>query len=320
MAVQTGVPGSVAVNRSRRWLKPQTVKLIRMNIPLFLMFLPGLIYYIIFKYAPMGGVVIAFKDFNLREGIWGSPWVGMDNFRQLFSSPQSLDIIRNTLFLSVIGLAVGFPMPIILAILLNEVRKMWFKRVVQTLVYLPHFLSWVIVGGIVVSLFALESGTVNHWLQALVGEPYPFLYEKLSWLLIYLGSGIWKDMGFAAIIYLAALTAIDPHLYEAGAIDGANKWQQMKTITIPGIAPTIILLLILNVGKVMDVGFDHIYNLQNSVVSDIANVISVYIYQIGIQRGQYSLTSAMGLFENLVGFILVLSANYIARKFNQGLW
>lgn len=306
--------------RANKWLKPGTVKLLKQNTPLMLMFLPGLLYYIIFKYAPMGGIVIAFKDFNLREGVWGSPWVGWANFEQLFNQQQSLQIIRNTLFLSVLGIAVGFPMPIILAILLNEVRKLWFKRLVQTLVYLPHFLSWVIVGGIVVSLFALESGTVNHWLNAIFGEPYPFLYEKLSWLFIYLGAGVWKDMGFAAIIYLAALTAIDPHLYEAGSIDGANKWQQMWSITIPGIAPTIILLLILNVGKVMDVGFDHVYNLQNAVVSDISNVISVYIYQIGIQRGQYSLTSAMGLFENAVGFVLVLSANYIARRFNQGLW
>lgn len=320
MAVETSLTKPAREAGAGRRLKPGTVKLLKQNIPLMIMFLPGLVYYAVFKYAPMGGIVIAFKDFNLREGIWGSPWVGWDNFQHLFNQQQSLQIIRNTLLLSVLGIAVGFPMPILLAILLNEVRKMWFKRIVQTLVYLPHFLSWVIVGGIVVSLFALESGTVNHWLKALGGEPYPFLYEKLSWLFIYLGAGVWKDMGFAAIIYLAALTAIDPHLYEAGSIDGANKWQQMWNITIPGIAPTIILLLILNVGKVMDVGFDHVYNLQNAVVSDLSNVISVYIYQIGIQRGQYSLTSAMGLFENAVGFVLVLSANYIARRFNQGLW
>ncbi|WP_364144534.1 ABC transporter permease [Paenibacillus sp. LPE1-1-1.1] len=285
-----------------------------------IMFLPGLLFYIIFKYAPMGGIIIAFKDFNLRDGIFGSPWVGMDNFMQLFNQAQSLQIIRNSFMISILGIVVGFPVPIILAIMLNEVRKMWFKRVVQTLVYLPHFLSWVIVGGIVLSLFALESGTINRWLEGFLGEPYPFMYEKVSWLIIYLGSGIWKEMGFAAIIYLAALAGIDPHLYEAGSIDGANKWQQMRHITIPGISTTIILLLILSVGKVMDVGFDQIYNLQNAVVSDVANVISLYIYQIGILRGQYSLTAAMGIFENLVGLVLILSANYFARKFNQGLW
>jgi putative aldouronate transport system permease protein len=320
VAVQSSQTDPVPHTDTNRWLKASTIKRIKQNIPLMLMFLPGLMFYMIFKYAPMGGVIIAFKDFNLREGVFGSPWVGMDNFVQLFNQVQSLQIIRNTLLISIVGIVVGFPVPIILAIMLNEVRKMWFKRVVQTLVYLPHFLSWVIVGGIVLSLFALESGTINRWLESILGEPYPFMYEKLSWLIIYFSSGIWKEMGFAAIIYLAALAGIDPHLYESGSIDGANKWQQMLHITLPGISTTIILLLILSVGKVMDVGFDQIYNLQNSVVSDVSNVISVYIYQIGIQRGQYSLTAAMGLFENLVGFVLVLSANYIARKFNQGLW
>lgn len=320
MAVRSSLTDSVPQTRTNKRLKANTVKLIKQNIPLMIMFLPGLLFYIIFKYAPMGGIIIAFKDFNLRDGIFGSPWVGMDNFVQLFNQAQSLQIIRNSFMISILGLAVGFPVPIILAIMLNEVRKMWFKRVVQTLVYLPHFLSWVIVGGIVLSLFALESGTINRWLEGILAEPYPFMYEKVSWLIIYLGSGIWKEMGFAAIIYLAALSGIDPHLYEAGSIDGANKWQQMRHITIPGISTTIILLLILSVGKVMDVGFDQIYNLQNAVVSDVANVISLYIYQIGILRGQYSLTAAMGIFENLVGLVLILSANYFARKFNQGLW
>ncbi|WP_374992089.1 ABC transporter permease [Paenibacillus sp. LHD-38] len=318
LAVRSSLTDSVP--QSNKWLKASTVKLIKQNIPLMIMFLPGLLFYIIFKYAPMGGIIIAFKDFNLRDGIFGSPWVGMDNFMQLFNQAQSLQIIRNSFMISILGIVVGFPVPIILAIMLNEVRKMWFKRVVQTFVYLPHFLSWVIVGGIVLSLFALESGTINRWLEGFLGEPYPFMYEKVSWLIIYLGSGIWKEMGFAAIIYLAALAGIDPHLYEAGSIDGANKWQQMRHITIPGISTTIILLLILSVGKVMDVGFDQIYNLQNAVVSDVANVISLYIYQIGILRGQYSLTAAMGIFENLVGLVLILSANYFARKFNQGLW
>jgi putative aldouronate transport system permease protein len=318
LAVRSSLTDSVPQSNKR--LKASTVKLIKQNIPLMIMFLPGLLFYIIFKYAPMGGIIIAFKDFNLRDGIFGSPWVGMDNFMQLFNQAQSLQIIRNSFMISVLGIVVGFPVPIILAIMLNEVRKMWFKRVVQTFVYLPHFLSWVIVGGIVLSLFALESGTINRWLEGFLGEPYPFMYEKVSWLIIYLGSGIWKEMGFAAIIYLAALAGIDPHLYEAGSIDGANKWQQMRHITIPGISTTIILLLILSVGKVMDVGFDQIYNLQNAVVSEVANVISLYIYQIGILRGQYSLTAAMGIFENLVGLVLILSANYFARKFNQGLW
>ncbi|PYI52165.1 ABC transporter permease [Paenibacillus flagellatus] len=297
--------------RKRNW---------RRSLPLFVMFAPAIAYYLTFRYAPMGGLIIAFKDYNFGDGVFGSPWVGWDNFELLFNQAQTVNIIRNTLLLSVLGLVVGFPVPIVLAILMNEVRKSWFKRSVQTIVYLPHFLSWVIIGGIVVSLFSLDSGTVNRWIEAVFGEPYPFLYEPVPWISIFIGSGIWKEMGFSAIIYLAALTTIDPHLYEAANMDGANKWRQIWHITLPGIAPTVILLLILNIGKVMDVGFDHVFVLQNEAVSDVSNVISTYIYTFGIQRAQFSLTTAMGLFESLVGFVLVLGANAIARRFNQGLW
>ncbi|MFC0212019.1 ABC transporter permease [Paenibacillus chartarius] len=290
------------------------------NIPLYLMFLPGILFYLLFKYYPMGGIVIAFKDYNLYDGILNSPWVGFDNFRTLFNQPQTLNVIQNTLLLSVLGIAAGFPAPIALAVMLNEVRRMWFKKSVQTLVYLPHFFSWVIVSGIVLELFSQESGVINHWIRQFAGEPYPFLYKPISWIMIFIGSGIWKEMGFAAIIYLAALTAIDPHLYESSAIDGASKWQQIRHISIPGIMPTIVLLLILNVGKVMDVGFDPVYMLSNESVSEVSNVISYYNYTIGIQRAQFSLTTAMGLFENAVGFILVLGANYLARRSNQSLW
>ncbi|MEF2245939.1 MULTISPECIES: ABC transporter permease [unclassified Paenibacillus] len=284
------------------------------------MFTPAILFFIVIKYAPMGGLMIAFKDYNWTDGVFGSPWTGWDNFKLLFNQAQTLNIIRNTLVLSVLSLLIGFPVPIVLAILLNEVRKSWFKRTVQTIVYLPHFLSWVIIGGIIVSLFALDSGTINKWITALFGKPYPFLYEKLSWIFIFIGSGVWKEMGFSAILYLAALTAIDLNLYEAASMDGASKWRQIWHITLPGIAPTVILLLILNVGKVMDVGFDQVYMLQNSAVSEVADVISTYIYTVGIQRGQFSLTTAMGLFESLVGFMLVILANTIARKYNQGLW
>jgi putative aldouronate transport system permease protein len=244
----------------------------------------------------------------------------MDNFQLLFSQAQTMNIIRNTLGLSILGLVVGFPVPIVLAILLNEAKNMAFKRIVQTMVYLPHFLSWVIIGGIILTLFSLESGSINRWVAGIFGEPYPFLYKPASWIAIFIGSGIWKEMGFSTIIYLAALTTIDPHLYESAAMDGAGKMRQTWHITLPGIAPTVILLLILSVGKVMEVGFDHVYVLQNEVVSNVAQVISTYIYDFGIRRGQFSLTTAMGLFESLVGFVLVLTANAIARRFNQGLW
>lgn len=295
-------------------------KRMKANIPLMLLFIPGALYYIIFKYAPMGGLMIAFKDYNFFDGVFGSPWVGMQNFEALFQQPQTLNVIRNTIVLSVLNVFVGFPFPIILAILLNEVRRSWFKRTVQTIVYLPHFFSWVIIGGFVVTLFSLETGTINHWVERLFGKPYPFLYEANSWITIYVGSGIWKEMGFSAIIYLAALTSIDPSLYESASLDGATKFQQIRHITIPGISTTIVLMFILAMGRLMEVGFDHVYVLQNSIVSDVSQVISTYIYSVGLQGAQFSLTSAMGMFESIVGLIMVLAANAIARKFDKGLW
>jgi putative aldouronate transport system permease protein len=293
---------------------------IKQNIPLFIMFLPVALFYIVFKYVPMLGIVIAFKDYNFFDGIVSSPWIGMDNFKALFQSTQSINIIRNTLLLSLLNIVIGFPFPIILALMLNEVRKMWFKKTVQTLVYLPHFLSWVIVGGMVVTIFAQESGVINKILGGLMGGPYPFLYKEASWIGIFLGSGIWKEAGFSAIIYLAALTSIDTSLYEASAIDGASKWRQTWHVTLPGIMPTIVLMLILAMGRVMEVGFDQIFVLQNRVVSNISEVISTYIYKNGLQGGQFSLTTALGLFESMVGFILVVGANSIARTFNRSLW
>nr|WP_239004542.1 ABC transporter permease subunit [Paenibacillus tepidiphilus] len=284
------------------------------------MFTPVILFYLIFRYAPIGGLVIAFKDYNFYDGVFNSPWVGFHYFEVLFQDPRTLEIIRNTLMLSLLSLAVGFPIPIILAIMLNEVRNMAFKRTVQTIVYMPHFLSWVIIAMLVSTAFAMENGLVNRIVEQLTGEAYPFMYEKLSWISIFVGSGIWKDMGFNAIIFLAALSAIDPSLYEAAGMDGAGKLKQIWHITLPGIRPTIILLLILSMGRVMEVGFDQVFMLQNANVNEIADVISTYIYRIGLQGAQFSLTTAMGLFESLVAFILVFTANTIARKFDQGLW
>lgn len=302
--------------RSRRFWHTQRFKT---NMPLWLMFVPVILFYLVFKYAPMAGLVIAFKNYTFYEGVWGSQWVGFDNFRMLFTQAQSLQIIRNTLLLSVLSVVIAFPFPIMLAIMLNEVRRKWFKKTVQTLVYLPHFFSWVIVGGLVVTIFA-QSGIVNVLLEKLTGQSFAFLFHETSWVAIFLGSGIWKDAGFSAIIYLAALTSIDPSLYEAASMDGAGKWKQIRHITLPGIAPTIVIMLILAMGRVMEVGFDQVYVLQNSIVSGISEVISTYIYAIGLQGGQFSLTAALGLFESLVAFVLVLMTNAVARRFGKGLW
>ncbi|MDF2921345.1 MAG: sugar transporter permease [Paenibacillaceae bacterium] len=295
-------------------------RVLRQNIPLYIMFLPIMAFFLIFKYYPMVDLVIAFKKYTFIKGVWGSPWVGLDMFRLIFQSDQILDIVWNTLILSGLNIIVGFPMPIILALLLNEVRKQSVKKIIQTFVFLPHFLNWVIVGGIIVTVFSQTNGVVNMLVEKVFGETYPFLYKTGSWIGIYLGSSVWKEAGWGAIMYLAALTSIDQSLYEAASMDGANKWQQITRITLPGIMPTIIIMLILRIGRLMELGFDQVYVLQNNTVSEIAEVISTFMYKVGIQQANFSLATAMGLFESLVGLVLVLSANKLARRFDQGMW
>lgn len=292
---------------------------LRQNIPYLVMFFPVIVYFLVFKYGPIAGNIVAFKQYNFADGIWGSPWVGFKQFEMLFANPQALQIIRNTLMLSLLQILIGFPFPILLAIMLNEVRSAWFKRSVQTLVYLPHFLSWVIIGGIVVTLFA-NSGFINSILKSWFGESFPFLYQQGSWISIFVGSGIWRNAGWSAIIYLAALSSIDPHLYEAASIDGAGKFRKIWHITLPGISSVVVLMFILNMGQVMEVGFDQIYVLQNPTVKGISEVISTYIYRLGIQGMQFSMTAALGLFESVIGLIFVLMANTLARRYGKGLW
>jgi putative aldouronate transport system permease protein len=296
-------------------------KRFKQNVPLLIMFIPVLLFYGIFKYLPMAGLIIAFKDYNFLDGVFGSPWVGLKNFELLFQATNTVNVIRNTFVLSLLRIIVGFPAPIILAILLNEVRKAWFKSSVQTIIYIPHFFSWVIVGGIVLSIFSQETGIVNQFVKMVSGENYPFLYKPVSWIAIFIGSGIWKEAGFRTIIYLAALTGLDQSLYEAAVIDGANKWKQIWHITLPGIRPTIITLFILATGQIMEVGFDQVYVLQNSAVNHVADVISTYIYRVGLQGAQFSMTTVLGLFDSLIGLVFVLTSNWLMKKlFGEGLW
>ncbi|THF73005.1 ABC transporter permease [Cohnella fermenti] len=311
------LPTSASAVRTKRKISK---RLLRQNIPLYAMFIPIMAYFIIFKYYPMTGLIIAFKNYRFIDGIWGSSWNGLDNFRLIFGNDQISGIIWNTLKLSGLSIVVGFPMPILLAILVNEVRRSSFKRAVQTMVFLPHFLNWVIVGGIVLTVFSQSTGAINHLLDAWFGTTFPFLYQPWSWLAIYLGATVWKEAGWGMIIYLAALTSIDQSLYEAASIDGASKWQQIRRITLPGIMPTVIIMLVLKIGHLMEVGFDQIYVLQNQAVADISEVISTFMYKIGIQQAQFSLATAIGLFESLVGLVLVVGANRLARRFGQGLW
>ncbi|OMF38644.1 protein lplB [Paenibacillus sp. FSL H8-0548] len=292
----------------------------KLNIPLFIMFTPIIVYFLVFKYTPMVGLIIAFKNYNFTDGIWGSVWVGFDNFKLLFTNPNMLNILRNTLMLSILQLVIGFPFPILVALMINEIRSSWFKKSIQTAVFLPHFLNWVIVGGIIMTIFAQENGIINHVVKLLFGDSFPFLYDAGSWIAIFIGSGIWKGAGWGAIIYLAALSAVDQSLYEAAGLDGASRLKQMWHISLPAIQPVIFIILILSIGNIMEVGFDQVYILQNPVVSNISEVISTWNYKVGINGGRFSLATALGFFESVVGLILVLGANGIARRFNNGLW
>jgi putative aldouronate transport system permease protein len=298
----------------------QARKKFKQNLFLLLLFFPPVLYFIVIKYTPMLGLIIAFKDYSFVDGVLGSPWVGLSNFETLFNTSQTLQIIRNTLMLSLLSVFVGFPFPIFLAILLSEASKIWFRKSVQTLVFLPHFISWVVIGGMVLSIFSQEAGVVNYWIKQWTGNAVPFLYKEIPWITIFVGSGIWKTAGWTAIIYMAALTTIDPSLYESASLDGAGKLRKIWHITLPGISSTIVLMFILSMGHVMEVGFDQVYVLQNPVISNVSEVISTYIYKVGLQGMQFSLTAAMGLFESLISLIMVLSANQIARKFGRGLW
>ena len=302
---------STDLARRRRWNR---------NLPLLIMFAPIVLYFLVFKYGPMGGLVISFKHYNFIDGVWGSPWAGFTYFRLIFSNPRSLDIIRNTFVLSLMLVFIGFPFPIILAIMINEARNMAFKRSVQTLVYMPHFLSWVIVGSIIITIFNQSTGFANYVYGSVMGRPYPFLLQPGTWRTIFVSSGIWKSMGWSAIIYLAALATIDPELYDSAKIDGAGKWRQIRHITIPGITSIMALLFILSMGNVMEIGFDHVYVLQNQAVSNVSEVITTYVYKVGLLGGQFSLTAAMGFFQSGIGLILVFTANLIARRWGRALW
>lgn len=284
------------------------------NIDLYLMLVPGLLFFLIFHYLPMFGLTIAFQDYSIGRGIFGSEWVGLKHFSRLFSTPSFYKLLRNTILINIYKLIFGFPFPVILAILLNEVRKSMIKRSIQTIIYLPHFLSWVVVAGMVIDLLSVNSGLVNRILVALGQEPVSFIVDKRYFRSILVISDIWKGAGWGTIIYLAALSGINPELYEAARIDGASKLQQIIYITIPEISSTIIVLLILNLGSILTNGFEQILMLYNVPVYEVADVISTYVYRVGIVDMKFSYTTAVGLFQSLVGFILVFATNKIARK------
>lgn len=288
---------------------------------LYLIMVPGVLFFIVFKYIPMWGVIIAFKDYSAFAGFAASEWVGWEHFIRMFQDNKFHEVFSNTLLISLYKLVWGFPGPIIFALMLNEVRRMFYKRSIQTLAYLPHFLSWVIVGGILVQVLSPSTGVVNEFIQFLGFDSIYFLGDSEWFRTVIVASDVWKTIGWGAIIYLAALAGIDPQLYEAAKIDGANKWRQLWHITIPTLLPTICILFILNLGNVLDVGFEQIYILLNPLVYDVGDVIETYVYREGITQAQFSYTTAVGLFKSAIALVLVIIVNKIIKKLGQpGIW
>lgn len=307
--------------RNKRPSLALMIRNVRRDHFLYLMLVPFIAWYIIFQYIPMYGLQVAFKDYSLYKGVAESPWVGWKHFEVYFNSPYFLRTLKNTVVISLYSLLFAFPAPIILALMLNEVKNMIFKRTVQTLTYLPHFISVVIIAGIVTNFLSPSNGLINLLLDRLGLEKIYFLTVPEYFRTIFISMGIWKSIGFSAIIYIAALSGINPELYEAAKIDGANKWKQIWNVTLPGILPTIMILFILEIGKLLDVGYEAIILLYQPVTYETADVISTYVYRSGIVEGRYDMATAVGLFNSMVGLALVMIANHLSKKFTgNGIW
>lgn len=291
---------------------------------LYLLLILPMLYLLIFKYVPMVYIQIAFKKYSIVESVWKLPWAnnhGFEYFIKAFQNRDFLYALRNTLFLNLLDLIVGFPAPIIFALILNELVFKRFKRVVQTIAYMPHFLSWVIIYGLALQLFAPSTGLVNMVLAKFGVEVIPFLNDSKHWVATYIFLGVWQSFGWNSIVYLAAIAGINPELYEAASVDGAGRFKKMWHITLPGIKPTIVVLLIMNLGNILGSGFDRPFALQNKLVMDVANVISTFVYKNGIKGLQFSLTTAVGFFQSIICVFFLLLANWISRKLGErGIW
>lgn len=287
---------------------------------LYFMMIPGLLYYIIYHYFPMFGLLIAFKDYNLMKGIWKSPWVGFEHFATLFSGNDFVVLIKNTLVISVYRILFNMLPDVMFALMLNEIRLLWFKRVVQTITYSPYFLSWVIVYGLTFSFLAPESGLISNWFQSFTGRSLDLLTSLDAFRTIIITTDIWKNTGFGAIIYLAALTSINQELYDAAVVDGAGRWKKIWHVTLPGIRNVFILLLILRLGHILDAGFEQIYIFLNVRVYPVGDIIDTWVFRRGLEQLEFSIAAATGMFKSVVGVFLVVGANKIARKFDSGLW
>nr|WP_272928148.1 ABC transporter permease subunit [Bacillus sp. USDA818B3_A] len=284
---------------------------------LYLLMLPGILFFIIFKFIPMWGIIISFQEYSPYLGILDSEWVGLAHFERFFTNPDFLILFRNTMMISLLNLVFFFPIPILLAILLNEIRSKVFKRSIQSIVYLPHFLSWVIIAGISFLLLAESTGIINLLLEKIGLKSFDFLTNEGTFWYLLVGQNIWKETGWGTIIFLAAVAGVNPQLYEAAKIDGASKLRQIWHITLPGIKNVIIVLFILRLGSIMDVGFEQVFLMANGAVSNVADVFETYVYRNGIQSGQFSYTTAVGLFKSVIGLVLVVFANWLAERFGE---
>ncbi len=291
---------------------------------LYVLLAVPMVYFLVFKYVPMVYIQIAFKKYMLNTSVWSMPLAknnGFQYFIQAFSNPEFLRALRNTIVLNLLDLCIGFPIPIIFALILNELVFKRFKKVVQTIAYMPHFLSWVIIYGIAIQLFAPSTGLINIAITKMGGEAVPFLNDGNHWVWTYIFLGVWQSFGWNSIVYLAAIAGINSELYEAASVDGAGRFKKMWHITLPGIKPTIVILLIMAIGNILGSSFDRPFALQNNLVMDQAQVLSTYVYQYGIKGLQFSLTTAVGLFQSVVGVFFLLMANWLSRKLGErGIW
>jgi len=306
-----------ALNANVKWNNRGITYFLRRDWQLYALLLVPLAFVLVFKYAPMSGLVLAFKDYKIARGFWGSEWVGLQVFQDIFARPDFGRAVRNTLLLNGLDLLFSFTMPIILALLLNEVKSIRFKRINQTLLYLPHFLSWIIIGAIAYQLLGHGSGAVNNVIEGMGGTRIPFLQEDTNWLISYLAIGVWQSMGWGTIIYLASISSINPEMYEAATVDGAGRWRKVWNVTLPSIRVTIVTLLILNLGRVMEGSFERVYALLNKATTEYTTTIPVLVYRWGIEDGNFSRATALGLFQAVIGLVLVLMADRIAKRLGE---
>jgi len=301
--------------------KKSKLRIIAENYQIYLMLLPCVIYFLIFAYGPMYGIQIAFKDYNTGLGIWNSHWAGLKHFSRFIHMPQFYNVLKNTLMLSLYDLVVGFPFPVLLALMLNEVTGAKYKKIVQTVTYAPHFISTVVMSAMIVLFLSPTAGFVNQIISALGFTPINFMAKETLFPHIYVWSGIWQHMGWGSIIYFAGLANIDPQQHESAMLDGATRLQRIWHINLPGIAPLIVIQLILKLGGLMGSDFEKVLLLQNSANKEYANVLATYTYSIGIQGGQFSLSSAIGMFSSLVNFVFIIITNMICRRLSEtSLW